>query len=58
MYLSILFKNVAVGRNNPNCKHKSLNDNFFEEADCEGKAYLLDGLRQKEALQKEIFLYV
>lgn len=39
LYCSRMLK--ASGRNNPNCKHKSLNDNFFEEVDCEGKAYLL-----------------
>lgn len=29
------------GRNNPNCKYKSLDDNFFSVVDSEEKAYLL-----------------
>lgn len=31
----------SSGRNNPNCKYVSLDDNFFENIDSEEKAYLL-----------------
>ena len=30
-----------LGRNNPNCKYKTLDDNYFEKIDTEAKAYLL-----------------
>ena len=34
-------KNKFSGRNNPNCKYKNLDDNFFSTIDTEFKAYLL-----------------
>lgn len=37
----ILKKSIYSGRNNPNCKYKTLDDNFFEDINNEEKAYIL-----------------
>ncbi|MBC8427537.1 MAG: hypothetical protein H8D97_01460, partial [Proteobacteria bacterium] len=39
--LSCSRKLKASGRNNPNCKYKTLNDNFFNQPNTEEKAYIL-----------------
>ncbi len=42
----------SAGRNNPNCKYKSLDDSFFSQIDTEAKAYLLGWIASDGSITK------
>lgn len=43
---------MIIGRNNGNCKYKTLNDDFFKCVDSEAKAYLLGWIASDGCIQK------
>src|SRR6476469_1999984 len=42
----------STGRNNPNCKYKSLDDCFFDNVDTEEKAYFLGWIASDGSISK------